>query len=214
MTTPKTPYTYETNGANIYRESFATIRAETDLTHLTPEEERVAVRMIHSCGSTDLINDIIFSPNAAHEGITALNNGAPILTDTHMVASGITRRRLPANNDIICTLHDERVPELAATLETTRTAAGIHLWGERIDGAIIAIGNAPTALFHLLNLLHTNSWRPALILGIPVGFVGAIESKEALHNDPLNLPHIIVRGRRGGSAITCGALNALASSAE
>ncbi len=207
-------YDYITDGAEIYRRSFATIRAEADLSAFDADEERVAVRMIHASGEVDLARDIAFSPGAAAAGIAALEAGAPILTDVQMVASGVTRRRLPADNEVICLLSDPRVAPLAAQLGTTRTAAAVELWRDRLDGAVVAIGNAPTALFHLLDRLHEWPQRPALILGIPVGFIGAAESKEALAEDARGLAHLVVHGRRGGSAITCGALNALASAQE
>lgn len=207
-------YDYITDGAEIYRRSFATIRAEADLSAFDDGEERVAVRMIHAAGEVDLTNDMEFSPGAAAAGIAALQAGAPILTDVQMVASGVTRRRLPADNEVICLLSDPRVPELAARLGTTRTAAAVELWRDRLDGAVVAIGNAPTALFHLLDRLHEWPQRPALVVGIPVGFIGAAESKEALARNDLGLPYLVVHGRRGGSAITCGALNALASTQE
>lgn len=203
-----------TDGAEIYRRSFATIRAEADLSAFDDGEERVAVRMIHAAGEVDLTNDMEFSPGAAAAGIAALQAGAPILTDVQMVASGVTRRRLPADNEVICLLSDPRVPELAARLGTTRTAAAVELWRDRLDGAVVAIGNAPTALFHLLDRLHEWPQRPALVVGIPVGFIGAAESKDALARNDLGLPYLVVHGRRGGSAITCGALNALASTQE
>ncbi len=207
-------YDYITDGAEIYRRSFATIRAEADLSAFDDGEERVAVRMIHAAGEVDLTNDMEFSPGAAAAGIAALQAGAPILTDVQMVASGVTRRRLPADNEVICLLSDPRVPELAARLGTTRTAAAVELWRDRLDGAVVAIGNAPTALFHLLDRLHEWPQRPALVVGIPVGFIGAAESKDALARNDLGLPYLVVHGRRGGSAITCGALNALASTQE
>lgn len=207
-------YDYVTDGAEIYRRSFATIRAEADLAAFDDDEERVAVRMIHASGEVDLSSDIAFSPGAAAAGSAALQAGAPILTDVQMVASGVTRRRLPADNEVICLLSDPRVPELAARLGTTRTAAAVELWRDRLDGAVVAIGNAPTALFHLLDRLHEWPQRPALVVGIPVGFIGAAESKDALARNDLGLPYLVVHGRRGGSAITCGALNALASTQE
>ncbi|MDO5711062.1 MAG: precorrin-8X methylmutase [Micrococcales bacterium] len=209
-----TSYEYITDGAEIYRRSFAMIRSEADLSGYSPEEERVAVRMIHAAGQVDLTNEIAFSPGAAAAGIEALRVGAPILTDVQMVASGVTRRRLPADNDVVCLLSDPSVPGLAADLRTTRTAAAVELWRDRLDGAVVAIGNAPTALFHLLERLHDWPERPAVIVGIPVGFIGAAESKEALARNNLGLPYLVVHGRRGGSAITCGAINALASAAE
>lgn len=205
---------YVRDGAEIYRQSFATIRAETDLGGLSSEQAQVAVRMIHSCGMVDLVDDLAFSPDAVRLARAALRAGAPILCDVQMVASGVTRARLPADNDVVCTLSDPRVPALAASLGTTRTAAAVELWGQRMDGAVVAIGNAPTALFHLLEHLRTSPWRPAVILGIPVGFIGAAESKQALANNELGLDYVVVHGRRGGSAITCGALNAIASTVE
>lgn len=205
---------YIRDGAEIYRQSFATIRAEADLRGLSPDEAQVAVRMIHSCGMVDLVEDLAFSAHAVPRARAALQAGAPILCDVQMVASGVTRRRLPADNEVVCTLSDPQVPELARQLGTTRSAAAIELWGQRLDGAVVAIGNAPTALFHLLTHLRTSPWRPAAILGIPVGFIGAAESKRALADNDLGLDYIVVHGRRGGSAITCGALNAIASTAE
>ena len=205
---------YVRDGAEIYRQSFATIRAEAELGGLSPDEAQVAVRMIHSCGMVDLVEDLAFSAHAVPRARAALQAGAPILCDVQMVASGVTRRRLPADNEVVCTLSDPQVPELARQLGTTRSAAAIELWGQRLDGAVVAIGNAPTALFHLLAHLRTSPWRPAAILAIPVGFIGAAESKRALADNDLGLDYIVVHGRRGGSAITCGALNAIASTAE
>jgi len=205
---------YLRDGAEIYRQSFATIRAEAALDGLSAEQAQVAVRMIHSCGMVDLVEDPAFSPVAVLAARAALRAGAPVLCDVQMVASGVTRRRLPADNEVICTLSDPQVPALAEGLGTTRSAAAIELWGQRLDGAVVAIGNAPTALFHLLDLLESSSWRPAAILGIPVGFIGAAESKRALAENELGLDYVVVHGRRGGSAITCGAVNAIASTAE
>jgi precorrin-8X/cobalt-precorrin-8 methylmutase len=205
---------YEKNGAEIYRRSFATIRAQADLSRLSPEESQVAVRMIHACGMVDLVDDIAFSPGAVLQARAALRGGAPILCDVQMVASGITRPRLPADNEVICTLSDPGVADLALEMGNTRTAASVELWRDRLDGAVIAIGNAPTALFHLLELLRDIDIRPAAVLGIPVGFIGAAESKQALVDNDLGLDYIVVHGRRGGSAITCGALNAIASEEE
>ena len=205
---------YVRDGAEIYRQSFATIRAESDLSGLSADEAQVAVRMIHSCGMVDLVEDLAFSPDVVAKARGALQGGAPILCDVQMVASGVTRRRLPADNEVVCTLSDPRVPDLARRLGTTRTAAAVELWGERLDGAVVAIGNAPTALFHLLDHLRSVPWRPAAVLGMPVGFIGAAESKQALAQSDLGLAHVVVHGRRGGSAITCGALNAIASVAE
>jgi len=202
---------YQRNGAEIYRQSFATIRAEADLSRFSPAESQVAVRMIHSCGMVDLVDDIVFSPGAVLKARAALRAGAPILCDVQMVASGVTRRRLPADNEVLCTLSDPSVPNLAREIGNTRTAASVELWGNRLDGAVVAIGNAPTALFHLLELLRDTDIRPAAIIGIPVGFIGAAESKQALANNDLGLEYVVVHGRRGGSAITCGALNAIAS---
>ncbi|WP_313566230.1 precorrin-8X methylmutase [Mobilicoccus sp.] len=207
-------YDYITDGAEIYRRSFATIRAEADLARFTPDEERVAVRMIHAAGEVDLAEDIVFSPGATDAAQGALRAGAPILCDVNMVASGVTRARLPADNDVVCLLREPGVAERAREIANTRTAAAVEMWGERIDGAVLAFGNAPTALFHLLELLRDKPWRPAVVLGIPVGFIGAAESKDALVENDLGLEYVTVRGRRGGSAITCGAINALASPAE
>jgi precorrin isomerase len=205
---------YEKNGAEIYRRSFATIRAQADLSRFSPEESQVAVRMIHACGMVDLVDDIAFSPGAVLQARAALQNGAPILCDVQMVASGITRRRLPADNEVICTLSDPGVGDLALEIGNTRTAASVELWRDRLDGAVLAIGNAPTALFHLLELLRDIDIRPAAVLGIPVGFIGAAESKQALVDNDLGLSYVVVHGRRGGSAITCGALNAIAREEE
>jgi precorrin-8X/cobalt-precorrin-8 methylmutase len=203
---------YERNGAEIYRRSFATIRAEADLSGLPGDLSRVVVRMIHACGMVDLARDVGFSPSVAAVARKALLDGAPILCDAEMVASGVTRKRLPANNEVICTLRDPAVPALAAKLATTRSAAALDLWLDRLDGAVVAIGNAPTALFRLLEMVAAGAPRPAAVLGIPVGFIGAAESKAALAAS--DLEHLIVRGRRGGSAITAAAVNALASEAE
>jgi precorrin-8X/cobalt-precorrin-8 methylmutase len=203
---------YVRDGAEIYRRSFATIRAEADLSGLPGDVARVAVRMIHACGMVDLVRDIGYSPDVAAVARKALLGGAPILCDAEMVASGITRKRLPAGNDVICTLRDPAVPGLAAELGTTRSAAALELWGERLAGAVVAVGNAPTALFRLLEMVAAGAPRPAAVLGIPVGFIGAAESKEALAAS--GLEYLIVRGRRGGSAITAAAVNALASEAE
>jgi len=203
---------YVRDGTEIYRRSFATIRAEADLTALPPDVAQVAVRMIHACGQVDLVDDLGFSPGVVDTARTALQNGAPVLCDAHMVASGVTRARLPAGNDVFCTLRDPRVPGLAARLGTTRSAAALELWRDRLGGAVVAIGNAPTALFHLLDMLDAGAPRPAAVLGIPVGFIGAAESKAALA--ATDLPYLVVHGRRGGSAITAATLNALASAKE
>ena len=205
-------YEYEKDGAEIYRQSFATIRAEADLDRLPADVARVAVRMIHACGQVDLVQDIGFSPDVVARAREALDAGAPVLCDAQMVASGVTRRRLPKDNDVVCTLNDPRTPALAARLGTTRTAAALELWGDRLDGAVVAIGNAPTALFHLLEMVAAGGPRPAAVLGIPVGFIGAAESKEALAASDLEF--LVVRGRRGGSAMTAAAVNAIASDVE
>jgi precorrin-8X/cobalt-precorrin-8 methylmutase len=208
------PHIYETDGAAIYVQSFAMIRAEADLARFTPEEEVVAVRMIHAAGMVDLAPHVRFSPGMAIAARAALEAGAPVLCDVRMVSEGITRKRLPANNEIICTLQDPSVPALAAKIGNTRSAAAVELWRPHLAGAVVAIGNAPTALFHLLNMLEDPDCpRPAAIIGCPVGFVGAAESKEALIAAP-PVPSLIVAGRLGGSAITVAAVNALASRKE
>jgi precorrin-8X/cobalt-precorrin-8 methylmutase len=206
-------YTYLRDGAEIYRRSFAAIRAEADLDRFTPEEERVAVRMIHACGMVELAADIVFWGDAVERARTALGKGAPILCDSKMLARGIIAARLPQNNEIICTLEDPAAASLAQELGTTRSAAAVELWRPRLDGAVVAIGNAPTALFQLLGVLDEGAAPPACIVGMPVGFIGAAESKEALIAH-VRLPFITIRGRKGGSAIAAAALNALASSAE
>ena len=208
------PHAYETDGGAIYRKSFATIRAEADLARFTPEEEIVVVRMIHAAGMVGLEKHICFSPGMVPAARAALEAGAPILCDVRMVSEGITRPRLPAHNEVICTLQDPRVPELALKLGNTRSAAAVELWRPHLAGAVVAIGNAPTALFHLLNMLEDPGCpRPAAIVGCPVGFVGAAESKAALISAP-PAPSLIVAGRLGGSAITVAAINALASRKE
>ena len=208
------PHQYETDGAAIYAQSFATIRAEADLSSFTAEEEQIAVRMIHALGLVDLAGSIRLSPGFVAAARTALEQGAAILCDTRMVSEGVTRARLPAANPVICTLQDERVPNIAANLGTTRSAAALELWKPSLQGALVAIGNAPTALFHLLNLLEDPACpRPAAIIGCPVGFVGAAESKAALWADH-PAPCCIVKGRLGGSAVTVAAINAVASRAE
>ena len=204
--------TYLKDGAVIYERSFAIIRAEADLSRFAIEETEVVVRMIHACGLVELAQRIILGTGFIAAGRAALARGAPILCDAEMVAHGITRARLPACNEVICTLRDARVPALAERLRTTRSAAAIELWAEKLEGAVVAIGNAPTALFRLLELLDAGAPKPAAILGIPVGFVGAAESKEALASDPRGVPYLIVRGRMGGSAMTAAAINALARS--
>jgi precorrin-8X/cobalt-precorrin-8 methylmutase len=204
---------YIRDGAEIYRRSFAIIRREADLGRFSREEERVAVRIIHACGMVEAAADIVFAPNAVLAGIAALEAGVPILCDSKMVADGVTRTRLPRDNAVICTLDAPEVPALAASLGTTRTAASIELWRDRLGGAVVAIGNAPTALFRLLELLDEGAPPPACIIGMPVGFVGAAESKSALIAD-LRVPYLCVRGRKGGSAMTAATINALASAAE
>jgi precorrin-8X/cobalt-precorrin-8 methylmutase len=208
-----TAHDYIKDGAEIYRRSFAIIRAESDLARFTAEEERVAVRIIHACGMVEVASDIAFSPGAALAGIRALEAGAPILCDAKMVSNGVTRARLPRNNDVICTLDDPSVAKLAAEMGTTRTAAAMELWRDRLEGSVVAIGNAPTALFRLLEMLDAGAPKPACVVGMPVGFVGAAESKEALIADG-RVPYIAVRGRKGGSAMTAAAINALASAQE
>ncbi len=208
------PYTYETDGAAIYRQSFATIRAEADLACFAPDEEPVAVRMIHAAGMVGLEAFIRFSPSFATSARAALAQGAPILCDARMVSEGVTRTRLPADNAVICTLQDPRVPDMARAMGNTRSAAALELWRPHLAGALVAIGNAPTALFHLLNMLEDPDCpRPAAIIGCPVGFVGAVESKDALWQAQ-PVPCCIVEGRLGGSAITVAAVNAVASRAE
>lgn len=204
---------YLRDGAEIYRRSFAIIRAEAQLGGFEPILERVAVRMIHACGMVDLARDIVASPSFGERAQAALRGGAPILCDTEMVAAGVTRARLPASNEVLCMLHDARVGPLARELRTTRTAAAVELWRERLGGALIAIGNAPTALFRLLELLAAGAPRPAAVIGVPVGFVGAAESKDALAGSGA-CEFLVVRGRRGGSAIASAAVNALACEAE
>lgn len=201
---------YLRDGAEIYRRSFAIIRAETELSRFSEAEAEVVVRMIHACGNPDVARHIEFGQGLASSARNALRNGASILCDSEMVAHGITRARLPSANEVVCTLRDPRVPMLAEQLKTTRSAAALELWADRLKGAVVAIGNAPTALFHLLEMLARGAQRPAAIIGIPVGFVGAIESKDALAADPSGLPYLIVRGRLGGSAMTAAAINALA----
>ncbi|WP_433665914.1 precorrin-8X methylmutase [Nocardia sp. CA-136227] len=204
---------YLKDGAEIYRRSFATIRAEADLARFPADVSQVVVRMIHACGQVDLAGDVEFSTDVVAKARAALRSGAPILCDAKMVASGVTRKRLPADNDVLCLLDDPRVPDLAARMDNTRSAAALELWSDRLDGAVVAIGNAPTALFHLMDMIDAGAPRPAAVLGIPVGFIGAAESKEALAEYG-GVEFLTVRGRRGGSAITAAALNAIASEQE
>ncbi|MGW1491676.1 precorrin-8X methylmutase [Streptomyces sp. NPDC002402] len=207
-------FDYEKDGAAIYRQSFATIRAEADLAGLPADVSQVAVRMIHACGMVDLVRDLSFTADVVARAREALRGGAPILCDVAMVASGVTRRRLPAGNDVVCTLSDPSVPGLAAKLGTTRSAAALELWRERMEGAVVAVGNAPTALFRLLEMIEEGAPRPAAVIGVPVGFIGAAESKDALAEHPSGLEHLVIRGRRGGSAMAAAALNAIASEEE
>lgn len=205
-------FDYVRDGAEIYRRSFATIRAEADLDRFPADVAQVVVRMIHACGMTDLPRDVAYSAGVVAQARAALRGGAPILCDAHMVAAGITRSRLPAGNEVVCTLGDPATAALAARLGTTRSAAAVDLWADRLDGAVVAIGNAPTALFRLLEITGPDGPRPAAVIGIPVGFVGAAESKQALAES--GLEHLVVHGRRGGSAMTVAAVNAIASEAE
>ena len=208
------PYTYETDGATIYKGSFATIRAEADLARFHPEHEQIAVRMIHAAGMVDLAQHIHFSEGFGNAARCALLNGAPVLCDAYMVSEGVTRKRLPTDNEVICTLRDPRVPGMAKEMSNTRSATALELWRPHLEGALVAIGNAPTALFHLLNMLEDPTCpRPAAIIGCPVGFIGAAESKAALR-EANPVPWVIVEGRLGGSAITVAAINAIASRAE
>jgi precorrin-8X/cobalt-precorrin-8 methylmutase len=208
------PLDYVRDGALIYEKSFATIRAEADLLNIPADLEKVAVRLIHACGMTDIAADLAASPGAAMKGRQALRAGAKILCDAHMVADGVTRKRLPVNNEVICTLRDPMVPELATKIGNTRSAAALDLWLPHLAGSIVAIGNAPTALFRLLEMLDEGAPKPALILGLPVGFVGAVESKAELAANSRGVPFITLHGRRGGSAMAAAAVNALAQEAE
>jgi precorrin-8X/cobalt-precorrin-8 methylmutase len=207
------PRPYIRDGDAIYKNSFAIIRAESDLARFDAVEERVAVRIIHACGMVDIAGDIVMSASFAHDARAALRRGAPILCDANMVAHGITRKRLPRHNEVICTLTDPSVVPLAADMHNTRSAAALELWRPHLEGAVVAIGNAPTALFHLLDMIEGGAPRPAAVIGVPVGFVGAAESKEALALQKL-VPYLVVRGRRGGSAMAVAAINALASDTE
>ena len=205
---------YIRDGQAIYRQSFATIRAEADLSRIPADLEKLAVRVIHACGMVDVVEDLAFSANAGDVGRQALAAGVPIFCDARMVAEGITLSRLPAHNEVICTLHDPRVPRLAQAIGNTRSAAALDLWGERMGGSVVVIGNAPTALFRLLELIDAGAPKPALILGFPVGFVGARESKAALADHDAGIPYVVVHGRRGGSAMAAAAVNALATDIE
>lgn len=210
---PPRSYKYVRDGAEIYRRSFAMIRTESDLSHVPPEAESVAVRMIHACGQTDLAADLRISSGAVAAARAALTSGAPILCDVTMVASGVTRKRLPADNEVLCFLGTPRTQDLAVQFGTTRTAAAVELWRPLLDGAVVAIGNAPTALFALMEMIDAGGPRPAVVVGAPVGFIGAAESCAALY-ERTDLEYVTVLGRRGGSAITVAAVNALASTAE
>lgn len=221
MTNPQRParrYAYSGNGPDIYHESFATIRREADLSGVPADAEKLAVRMIHGSGQIDLAADLVVHPRLVAAAQAALEASAPIVCDATMVATGVTRSRLPKDNDVLCFLNDERVPALARAWRTTRTAAAVSLWEPHLDGAVVAIGNAPTALFHLLELILDGGPHPAAIVGCPVGFVGAAESKQALTDlatdHGIDIPYVTVRGRRGGSAMTSSALNALAREEE
>lgn len=205
---------YIRDGQEIYRRSFATIRAEADLGAIPPDMEKLAVRVIHACGMVDIVSDLAFSPGAGAAGRAALQAGAPILCDARMVAEGITRPRLPKDNPVICTLHGDGVPDLAQALGNTRSAAALEHWREHLEGSVVVIGNAPTALFYLLEMLDAGAPKPALIIGMPVGFIGAAESKDALAADSRGVPYVVVRGRRGGSAMAVAAVNALATEVE
>jgi precorrin-8X/cobalt-precorrin-8 methylmutase len=205
---------YIRDGEEIYRRSFATIRAEADLSRMPADLEKLAVRLAHASGMVDVIDDLVFSPGAGAAGRQALAAGAPILCDARMVAEGVTRSRLPADNAVICTLAELPVPEIARRIGNTRSAAALELWKPLLAGAVVAIGNAPTALFRLLEMLDEGAPKPALILGFPVGFIGAAESKAALAENSRGVPFVALTGRRGGSAMTAAAVNALASETE
>ena len=217
-TRPTKRYDYIDSGGDIYLDSFATIRREADLSSVPPDAEKLAVRMIHGTGQPNLVKDLAIHPKIVAASRSALASGAPILCDAQMVATGVTASRLPAGNAVHCFLQDDRVPALARAWSTTRTAAAVSLWEPLMEGAVIAIGNAPTALFHLLEMLIDGAPRPAAIVGCPVGFIGAAESKEALisfaDDHGIDIPYVSIRGRLGGSAMTSSALNALASDAE
>lgn len=206
-------YEYIRDGAAIYQRSFATIRAEADLSAFTPEQATVVVRIIHACGMVDVAQSVAMTGDLVPRARQALRSGCAILCDAEMVARGVTRTRLPADNEVICTLRDPRTPQQALAIGNTRSAAALDFWGDRLGGAVVAIGNAPTALFHLLEMLDAGAPRPAAVLGVPVGFVGAAESKEALTKRH-DVPWLVVHGRLGGSAMAAAALNALATEVE
>lgn len=211
ISSPSLQYDYERDPAAIYRQSFEIVRRETELSHLPETMKPVAIRLVHACGMTDIVSDLVFSNDAAKIGRDALVNGACVFTDVEMVVHGIIRSRLPMANDVICTLNRPEVSELASTMRTTRSAAAVSLWNNRLEGSIVVIGNAPTALFQLLQSIAEGGPKPALVIGFPVGFVGAAESKEALAKNPFGLPYIALKGRRGGSAMAAAVVNALAS---
>lgn len=206
-------YDYIRDGAAIYKRSFATIRAEADLSGFLPEQAQIVVRIIHACGMVDVAQSVVMTEDFVSSARASLKKSCAILCDSEMVAHGITRARLPAENEVVCTLRDARTSELAKEIGNTRSAAALDLWGEKLAGAVVAIGNAPTALFHLLELLDAGAPKPAAIIGLPVGFVGAAESKEALAKRH-DVPWLVVHGRLGGSAMAAAAVNALASEAE
>lgn len=205
-----TDYDYIRDGNAIYERSFAIIREEADLSAFTEEQADIAIRMIHACGQVEAASHFRFSPDFVSAARGALRAGKPVLCDAEMVAHGVTRARLPADNEVVCTLRDARTPELAKKIGNTRSAAALDLWAEKLGGALVAIGNAPTALFYLLEMLEKGAPRPAAIIGMPVGFVGAAESKDALEASSLGIPYAIVKGRMGGSAMTAAAINAVA----
>lgn len=206
-----TQYRYIKDPAGIYAESFRIVREEARLERFEPGIQKMVIRLIHSCGMIEIADRLAFSQDAFAKGEAALKAGAPILCDCEMVGAGIIRRNLPADNPVIVTLNDASVPDSAKTIGTTRSAAAVELWRDHLEGAVVAIGNAPTALFHLLEMLAQGAPKPAVILGFPVGFVGAAESKAALAADPQGCPFVALRGRRGGSAIASAAVNALAA---
>jgi precorrin-8X/cobalt-precorrin-8 methylmutase len=209
-TRPLRRYAYCSDGPQIYRESFAIVRAETDLSAVPTDAEHIAVRMVHACGQPDLTRDLLIHRDFVTTGRAALLAGAPVLVDSMMVSAGVTRSRLPAGNEVICRLNDRRVEHLAAAWGTTRSAAAVSLWGDDLAGAVVAIGNAPTALFQLLEWISEGGPRPAAIVGVPVGFVGSAESKQALVEHEAGIPYVVVSGRRGGAALAASAINALA----
>ncbi|MEO1114150.1 MAG: precorrin-8X methylmutase [Pseudomonadota bacterium] len=212
MTRQSSPaYNYEKDPSAIYRQSFSIVRGEADLSHLPDDLHAVAVRLIHACGMTDLPQDLAWSDDLTSAAQRAFQKGATVLCDVEMVSHGIIRSRLPAACDVVCTLNDAGVPEMAKQLGTTRSAAAVTLWHDRLEGAVVAIGNAPTTLFHLLEMIAAGGPKPALVLGFPVGFVGAAESKDALIANPFGVPYLAIRGRRGGSAMAAAAVNALAA---